>query len=399
MLTSTSQGRSYRHARLVPAPIGVSFPDPTDTNVGRSELATKADDHQTLTEEQLQANQQILRDIEEWNAASGQSGQSWKLPHQPPALVWTSRQQWDLQVSVAVHTSGLDLLRSRRIPLRTFMAISRACAALADSQTGRSLTASTATIGRRAAQIVGRPKPFAGDTVTRCRRILACLGMAVECARGRYLTIAERQAATIHHGGLQHRAASVWALISPKHIVTTCSDLPRRGHPSISPSSSKSSPKRARTRAAAPSGRHQQPRPLQDQRVAAKLAALAPGLAPRGHIGSLVDALTDLVDTERWNAHDLVELLSADTRKRGWTWPDHINSPVGFLRRRLRDLREDLAGPSPSDINRKNHQRQLEAQQRRREADQQATKHVVTAEQRKRHVSAITEVLRAARRR
>ena len=362
MLEGTSQGSSRPFARPVPALTGVSNPDHvhghhTQTFLSPGEACPP---EAPFDEARLQADTERLQAIEDWNTHCGQTGGSFHLPHRRPPLVWTSRRQWLQQCSVALHVRPGQLFQRRRIPIVTIMAVARTCAQFADSRTGRRVTASTSTIGRLAAKLLDRDRPLSADTVRRCRAILAELGMAIECERGRYLTSAERQAATIHHGGLQNRAASVWSLVSPAAIVKICSHLPRRGLSSKFPSSTNSSPTRARTRSGAPSGRLQRktsPPPLHAQRVAARFIEIAPGLAPRGHIGSLVKALTDHVDTHRWTAHDIIDLINRDTKHRGWTWPDTVHNPIRFLRWRLHHLHTELAGPSPSETAKARHRR------------------------------------------
>jgi hypothetical protein len=104
-----------------------------------------------------------------------------------------------------------------------------------------------------------------------------------------------------------------------------------------------------------------QPRPIAVQRLARDLERLAPRLVParldadpvdaraRGHIGRICDTLTAAgVDPSRWTARDLITLIDADTRRRGWIAPARIDRPAAYLRYRLARL--DLGGPSPSEV-------------------------------------------------
>lgn len=80
------------------------------------------------------------------------------------------------------------------------------------------------------------------------------------------------------------------------------------------------------------------PRPLPLQRLAAQLAVRCRGL-DRGHIGALCDALdTAGIDPQHWTARQLTDALNDDMRTRGWSWPDRIERPGGFLVSRLRRL-------------------------------------------------------------
>jgi len=286
------------------------------------------------------------------NSDTAQRGHSWSLPHTPPALTWTSSRHWLGQVYDALSASpARKLLAERRLPLPTVFAVASACARLADSRTGRGITASCRTIGVVAGRILRRGRPLAADTVKRARRILAQLGLAVECARGRYLTRDERDAALAHHGGTQIRAASVWALVSPKDTV--CSRLPSGSStPRKGPTGSGSPNARATRTRKAPSGRpHMTPtRTRHAHRVTAQLLTHAPGLDTGRHLGSLVDVVAEHVDCTRWTGHDLAHLLFVDARTgHRHDWPTHIANPAAFLRFRLRRLAPTLAGPSPRD--------------------------------------------------
>ncbi|MDX1887908.1 hypothetical protein [Mycolicibacterium sp. 120270] len=74
------------------------------------------------------------------------------------------------------------------------------------------------------------------------------------------------------------------------------------------------------------------------QRLAGQLAARCHGLG-RGHVGSLCDALTAAgIDPEQWTARQLADALDADMRLSGWSWPDRIERPGGFLAARLRRM-------------------------------------------------------------
>src|SRR3546814_15186537 len=65
------------------------------------------------------------------------------------------------------------------------------------------------TIGRIAAELADRSRPFCHDVVSNARAVLAELELAVEVARGRYLTVDERFQAAVHHDGAQIDRKSV----------------------------------------------------------------------------------------------------------------------------------------------------------------------------------------------
>lgn len=59
----------------------------------------------------------------------------------------------------------------------------------------------------------------------------------------------------------------------------------------------------------------------------------------RAHIGAICDALSGAgVDPAVWSARAVNDVLNADMRARGTTWPDHIANPGAFLASRLRRL-------------------------------------------------------------
>lgn len=312
------------------------------------------------------------------NEETSQSGDSWSLAPEPGRLsrivCWTSRRQWISDLSAALDTDEGVALCRRRIRRVVVLAVARALGRFADSRTGRSVTASAATIAAIAARLLGRAS-LTPRTVYTARSILAELGYAVEVVRGRHLTAAERLAAEEHHGGHQTRAASTWALTVPRPRpgAQTVFHLPSCSSLSGLSTGSSASPKRgranARRRAKAPSGRSHGQRRVQDQIVTAELLSNSTGLDTGKHLGSLVDVVTDLVDCERWTGRDLARTLFLDARTRGLSWPDTIDNPAGFLRHRLSGLAETLAGPSPSELE-ADHAKRARAEQAQRRAEQ-----------------------------
>lgn len=67
-----------------------------------------------------------------------------------------------------------------------------------------------------------------------------------------------------------------------------------------------------------------------------------------GHIGAICDAITAAgIDPAVWSAKDIQDVLEADMRRTGGTWPDQITNPGGFLASRLRKL-GTFAGRTPA---------------------------------------------------
>ena len=344
-----------------------------------------------------------IEDAEKENQLRGQRGRSWALDGRQSALVWQSRTKWLAGTAAELACiRGRQLCRKWRVSARTALLVARACARLAEGDTGRRVTASNETIGRIAAGLADRSRPFCHDVVSNARAVLAELELAVEVARGRYLTVDERFQAAVHHDGVQIRAASTWALTTPRRWYTK-SYLPRRGPTGSFTPRRKCSPTHARKRATAPSGRAQRlnerERPRQAHIVTAQLVAAAKSLDNGRHLGSLVDVVAELVDCDRWTGRDLVAVLNQDARENPRDWPSTIQNPAGFLRHRLSRLRDVLAGPSPSEVAEQHRQRTLEEQHRRAEAAAAAEERAATPEQVSRHMDAIRSILRRRQRR
>ncbi len=343
-----------------------------------------------------------IEDAERENQLRGQRGRSWALDGRQPTLVWQSRTKWLAGTAAELACiRGRQLCRKWRVSARTALLVARACARLADADTGRRVTASNETIGRIAAELADRSRPFCHDVVSNARAVLAELELAVEVARGRYLTVDERFQAAVHHDGVQIRAASTWALTTPRRWYTK-SYLPRRGPTGSKTPRRDCSPTRARKRASAPSGRSQglqeRERPRQAHIVTAQLVAAATSLDNGQHLGALVDVVAEMVDCDRWTGRDLVAVLNQDARENPRDWPSTIQNPAGFLRHRLSRLRAVLAGPSPSEVAEQHRQRTLEEQRRRAEAAAAADQRAATPEQVSRHMDAIRSILRRRQR-
>ncbi|MDT2007925.1 replication protein [Rhodococcus opacus] len=269
--------------------------------------------------------------------------------------------------------TGREVCRRFNVSTEFVFAVAVTMASFAERSTGRRVCASRDTIARRSGVSV--------SVVKRARRALRTLSVAREMVRGRYLRADEAHAAESHHGRIQRRAASVWALMSPKSVViavgratkkvakkvrrsnvrsrSTYPQLIARGP--LSPSRGfkllslvrELSPKRARARAgeqpknAGIQGR--QPRPIELQRTAADLLFHAPVFASTAHIGSVCEVLASTgVDGSRWSGRDIAAELTRDTQQRGWVWPQHIENPVGYLRWRMKQI--DWTRPSPSEM-------------------------------------------------
>lgn len=78
---------------------------------------------------------------------------------------------------------------------------------------------------------------------------------------------------------------------------------------------------------------------MHSQRTAAYLLAHCHGLDHGQHPGRIAAVLeTSPLDITRWTGPQLKTALEASMRERGWSWPDRIANPGGFLTTRLRLL-------------------------------------------------------------
>lgn len=322
---------------------------------------------------------------------------SWALPAEAvPGPSWSSRQQWLTAVSTAVLTDEARALMARVITASALRHIAAALASFADANTGRGVTASTSTVGARAAVIAGRDKPYSPRHVRAARAILNKLGLAQEAARGRYLTIAERMAAVLHHGNEQRRAASLWTLVMPAAHVKAVCHLPRSGSALLKSPSRRWLPTRAQARAGAPSAQRSSPpsparslRSRQAHKIVAHLVRCCPGL-DKTHLGALVDVIARHVDTTRWTSTDLIAVLD-DT---GGV-PTTVRFPARYLERRLAGLAAQLAEPSPSEVARSRSAAQAARQAQLRSERARARAQAATPAQRAAHKARIDALLAA----
>lgn len=356
-----------------------------------------------------------VSEVEALNADGEQRGRSWALPIAPGSRartpVWSSRSLWQHQLRCQLRTAeGSALCRQHHVSAEAVHAVGVAHAGFADSRTGRDVTASREILASKAGVSV--------TVVKRGRRVLSALGMAVEMTRGRFLTSLERDAAEAHHGGRQTRAASGWALVSPREVVVTTdrayriprvsrvrptrrrpntrnrgvatgvvsstgvsgtsTKVPQRG--SRGPLSLKgfsgvaslvreNSPMRARAHAGESANTQRQraesgPRPLALQRSAAELIACVPALSGIERLRFVCDVLTAAgIDADRWSGRDIARRLDEDTRERGWVWPADVAAPIALLRWRL--TRIDLSGPSHAEQRLQDRERARQARNER----------------------------------
>lgn len=377
VLLGTSQGNAY--------------PDALST-VEHSDLGVSWNKSHSLVPQTTQPATPPLQtpwidELRQLNTDTDQRGKSWTLPVNPgqeaSIPIWTSRDGWMRQVRYAVTktAAGRAAAARHRIGVESMVAIAAVHASSADSKTGRRVTATVQNLAARAG--------VSESVVKRGRRVLKALHLGFELVRGRTLTTREFQAAEVHHGGRQHRAASVWALSSPPDLAAATPAPPqakkrgsshRRTHRAAkhthhtTPTGSNPNPqardrdplslsgfspkgiscrevitKRACARENQPSSSNQtNPRPINLQRAASTLIAAAPVIAPSGHIGVVCDVIDRAgIDTIRWTGRDIAQALTADTVSRGELWPDTVRSPIGYLTWRL--SRIDWSGLSPSE--------------------------------------------------
>lgn len=260
-----------------------------------------------------------------------------KVGQAPATLAaWRSRAGWlaDLR-AWAEGAEGSAVLARRHVSAALFLAVATALASYADSRTGRHCAVTNARVARDAG--------CSERSVSTVRTVLSGAQLAIEVVRG--------------HGSVDTPAAgcrpSVWHLLSRRAPVDNAGgggavcDLPptRRvrgvSHPG------KDSPSRACARQGKFKNRSKDrpARPLSLQKLAAELVTPAGRSQPlcygldRGHIGAICDALALAgIDPAVWSATQIRDALNADMRTSGWSWPDRIQRPAGFLLTRLRRL-------------------------------------------------------------
>lgn len=266
---------------------------------------------------------------------------------QAPATLaaWRSRAGWlaDLR-AWAEGAEGSAVLARRHVSAALLLAVATALASYADSRTGRHCAVTNARVARDAG--------CSERSVSTVRTVLSGAQLAIEVVRG--------------HGSKDTPAAgcrpSVWHLLSRRAPVDNAGDgravcdLPptRRvrgvSHPG------KDSPSRACARPVKFKNRSKDrpARPLSLQKLAAELVTPAGRSQPlcygldRGHIGAICDALTAAgIDPAVWSATQIRDALNADMKSSGWSWPDRIQRPAGFLLTRLRRLPARPAVTSP----------------------------------------------------
>lgn len=420
MTGNTSQG----NARPEPAPT-LSQHDPT-APFGTLDDRPTAPTPPPPTDDEWdravrQATENVAR-IETLNAESNQRGNSWALPVaeglHARTPIWTSRTQWQHQVRTLLNShNGTELCRTHAVSTETVFAVAVTHAHYAESRTGRGITASRNTIATRAGVSI--------TAVKRVRRVLTALGVATELVRGRYLQRIESMAAEAHHGHRQFRAASVWALTSPRTAVTTIiapftkskkssratlrtaahrTRIGSRTSPQsgsrgpLSPSGGfvlpslvfKFSPTHAHTRAGKPKNTQRStPRPIELQRTAAQLIAHIPALRTVRHVGEICDVLDQAgIDPARWTGRDIARELTTDTQSRGWIWPTQLTRPTAFLRWRLAQI--DWSAHTPAERAREHDRARLAEQAARRREARERDSHVA-------HAHTRTEIMKQLR--
>ena len=388
-------------------------------------------------EASVEAAARAVDELHEFNRETGQRGQSFALPVKPGreagVPVWSGRAEWlrQLRHQVTHVKAGQTAMSKHKVGVESMIAVAAAHARFADSKTGRGVTASR--------ELVAKHAGVSETTVNRGRRVLRDLGMGVELARGRNLSGREFMAAELLHGGRQHRAASVWALSSPKEVVAATPPAPQpkrkkrtraterltnyharlarhatkaakagfenpqiSGRDTLSLSSYVSSEDlllrstHQRARAGKDSSTTQA-RPIVLQRAAATLVAQTPAMAAHGHIGAICDVLAASgIDTTRWTGSDIIATLNRDTAARGWVWPESLDAPAAFLRWRL--ARIDWTSASPSELRATAEADRLREQRARAIELERRNAQVASPESRAAARAALREHLRVSRR-
>jgi hypothetical protein len=267
----------------------------------------------------------------------------------PRAPMWTSRQGWLDGLQLWAQSPALGQLCAEQrvsITATTLLSIAAVMAEHADHATGRHVAVTRATIASRVGCDV--------RTVTAAWRVLRTAQWAVEAQRGHGSpgTPSVGRRPSVYHLVSRRIPPPVTAHHQPRRpdVVGDDFHLPPLGGVSCSSPVGRNSPS---GRACAPASQDSQvgngfktrstprrttARPLTTQRLAAALVASTHGL-DRVHIGAICDALTAAgIDPTVWTAPAITAALNADTRARGWTWPDRITNPGAFLFSRLRRL-------------------------------------------------------------
>lgn len=392
-MTGTSQGNPH------PEP-GTTFIKSQNLGASHTHIAPRpsAVDGDEWARTVREATENVAR-VEALNNQSGQRGNSWSLPvdadKHARTPVWSGRTQWQQQVRASLNNpTGTALCTKNNVASESVFAVAVMHAALAEGKTGRGVTASRKTIAQRAGVSI--------SVVKRARSVLKALGMAVEHARGRYLTTLESMAAESHHGRRQYRAASVWSLTSPRAALqavaapakkvakatraalrsaayrarmaiqsypqsATRDPLSPSGGFALKTSVWNYSPTHAQARAGKPKDTQRStPRPIELQRAAAQLIAHTPALKAAGHVGRICEVLEKAdIDLTRWAGRDIARELTKDTQTRGWVWPTQLTRPVAFLSWRLAQI--DWSGATPAELARKNDEVRCAEQAARRE--------------------------------
>lgn len=323
--------------------------------------------------------------IAELNAT--QRGNSWSLPvpagAEADAPVWHGPEHWIETVRVLLGTErGQQLVTRHHTNADTVLVVAGELAARADGLTGRGVTVSDATVS----DTIG----LGIKAVRRGRYVLRDLGLARSLATGRKLSLVEQAAAWLHHGGAQIAAASVWALMIPREAAAVARPLtPRRKSASLGRLSRAAHAAAAAANAApstpdrpvgppttnlssrevcsganySPSARERDgknskksrrrtepgPRSLDLQRTAAELIHHIPGMdrqqwistpgsgsyvrLPGPHIGWVADLIADAgIDSTWWTGRAMAARLSRYMAEQGYSWPNRITNPGGFLR-------------------------------------------------------------------
>lgn len=248
--------------------------------------------------------------------------------------MWTSRESWLTALRRWAADEVVFVDERRRVGVAitapTLCAVAEVMADHADHATGRHVAITRATIAERVGCDV--------RTVTAAWRLLRNTGWAVEAQRGHGSpgTPAVGRRPSVYHLTPRRTPAPARSAVQHFHLP------PSGGLSSLSPVGSNSPSTHACRQKSTPTHKRRrlraEPRPLALQRLAAELVANSHGLG-RVHIGAICDALTAAgVDPGEWTSRALIQALNIDMVRRGWTWPDQINNPAGFVLSRLRLL-------------------------------------------------------------
>jgi hypothetical protein len=258
---------------------------------------------------------------------------------------WHSARRWLAVVERWSRSrSGRRTCERHQVEPDTLVAIAGHLARYADHDSGRRCAPSQ--------QTVADASHCARKTVQRAEKALAAAGLlTLVHGTGLYTGAMYKQYRRLRQSGqrlaLPRFCVRVRALTLPRAIVVSNVPLPAEGRfGSLSLSTQyvpSARPARRKTRKTAAKRRGRPPRPLNLQRLAARLVARLPWLGRNRHIGRICDVLSWAeIRPERWTAETLLAQLAGELPIPTGT---SCRSPVGWLITALERVDPDAETP------------------------------------------------------